>query len=248
MKKAINNFRAQAYNTNVEEITITQNGFNEGYIAYLQHRVEERFSFLPGTCTLQKKGESYALAFCTESAYCPYVRKFAEENIADVIAIGYKYAFFERRLVTPLLNDKQKRLLFTALVSADYQDDKTYALKRLRGFHSYCLDGVFHFRLQELTRRWQSIADYVSADIGESALDGFLEFLTEDGEGKLYVKDGKVYDGEYRLLNKSRLTGEESTIGEILLGNAEHIYCFGELDRETERFLKKYYGTKAVFC
>jgi hypothetical protein len=121
-------------------------------------------------------------------------------------------------------------------------------LKRLRGFHSYCLDGVFHFRLQELTRRWQSIADYVSADIGESALDGFLEFLTEDGEGKLYVKDGKVYDGEYRLLNKSRLTGEESTIGEILLGNAERIYCFGELDRETERFLKKYYGAKAVFC
>ena len=248
MKKAINNFRVLAYNTIVEEITITQNGFNEGYIDYLQRRVEERFSFLPGACTMQKNGGDCALAFRTESAYCPYVRKFAEENIADVIAIGYKYAFFERRLSTPLLNAKQKRLLFTALVSADYQDDKSYALKRLRGFRSYSLDGVFHFRLQELARRWQSIADYVSEDLGESALDGFLEFLTEDGEGKLYVKDGKVYDGEYRLLSKSRLTGEESTIGEILLGNAEHIYCFGETERETAAFLRQYYGSKAVFC
>lgn len=232
----------------MEEITITQNGFNAAYITYLQNRVEERFSFLPGSCTLQKDGERCALAFRTESAYCPYVRKFAEDNIADVIAIGYKYAFFERNVCTPLLNPTQKRLLFTALVAADYKEDKAYALKRLRGFESYCLDGVFHFRLQELLRRWQSIVEYVSADLGESALDGFLEFLTEDGEGKIYVKDKKVYDGEYRLLSKSRLTGQPSTIGEILLGNAERIYCFGELEKETQTFLKKYYGAKAVFC
>ena len=248
MKKPINNFCAQAYNTIVEKITITQSGFNEGYIAYLQDKVQERFSFLPATCNLRKEKEDSALEFQTETAYCPYVRKFAEDNIADIIAIGYKYAFFEKKLFLPLLSKTQKRLLFTALVAADYREDKAYALKRLKGFSSYCVDGVFHFRLQELSRRWKSVAEYVSPDLGERELDGFLGFLTEDGVGKLYVKDGKVYDEDYRVLSKSKLTGEESTVGEILLGNAERVYCFGTMEETTAAFLKKYYGGKAIFC
>lgn len=248
MKKPINNFCAQAYNTIVEKITITQSGFNEGYIAYLQDKVQERFSFLPATCNLRKEKEDSALEFQTETAYCTYVRKFAEDNIADIIAIGYKYAFFEKKLFLPLLSKAQKRLLFTALVAADYREDKAYALKRLKGFSSYCVDGVFHFRLQELSRRWQSVAEYVSPDLGERELDGFLGFLTEDGVGKLYVKDGKVYDEDYRVLSKSKLTGEESTVGEILLGNAERVYCFGTMEERTAAFLKKYYGGKAIFC
>ena len=98
MKKPINNFCAQAYNTIVEKITITQSGFNEGYIAYLQDKVQERFSFLPATCNLRKEKEDSALEFQTETAYCPYVRKFAEDNIADIIAIGYKYAFLDKNI------------------------------------------------------------------------------------------------------------------------------------------------------
>ena len=232
----------------MEEITITQNGFDSRYMSYLYGKVQERFSFLPATCDLKKKGDWSEIEFRTERAYCPYVRRFAEENIADVIAVGYKYAYFEKRLALPLLDKKQKRLLLTALVAADYAEDKTYALKRIRGFSEYSLDGVFHFRLRALVRRWEEIAEYIPADMGESSLSGFLEFLTEDGEGKLFIKGGKVYDEEYRPLSKSALTGEESPVSEILLGGAERVYCFGETDKETETFLKKFYGNKAVFC
>ena len=217
-------------------------------MAYLQRRVETRFSFLPGTCTMRTDGEYCALAFQTESAYCPYVRKYAEENMADVIAIGYKYAFFEKRLRLPMLSPLKKRLLLTALVAADYKEDRGFVVRRLRGFDSYCLDGFFHFRLRDLKKRWEEVAEYIPVDMGESSLENFLGFLTEDGEGKLYVKDGKVYDEEYRPLSKSLLTGVESTIGEIVIGGAEQIYCFGDLDDETKVFLKKYYGENAVFC
>ena len=58
----------------------------------------------------------------------------------------------------------------------------------------------------------------------------------------------KVYDEEYRPLRKSLLTGVESPIGEILLGGAERVYCFGEVERDIRLFLEKYYGEKAVFC
>ena len=246
--KGINNFVFSAYNNRVEEITITQNGFDGLYMSYLYGKVRDRFSFLPAECGLEKHGEQTELAFKTEREYCPYVRKFAEEHMADVIAVGYKYDFFKRRLALPLLTGSQKRILLTALVAADYREDRAYVARRLRGFGSYCLDGVFYFRLQELKKRWEGIVDYVPADMGEASIENFLEFLVEDGEGKLFVKNGKVYDGEYRPLTKSLLTGVESPVGEILLGGAERVYCFGEVDEETTAFLKKYYGAKAVFC
>ncbi len=248
MSWSINNFNFAAYNNGVEEITITQNGFNGLYMSYLYGKVRERFSFLPSVCDMEKQGDHTEIAFKTEREYCTYVRKYTEEHIADVLAVGYKYAFFEKRLVLPLLSSMKKRLLITALVAADYKEDKTFIARRIRGFESYCLDGLFHFRLQEIQRRWEEVIEYVPTEMGEAALDGFLEFLAEDGIGKIFLKNGKVYDEEYRPLTKSLLTGVESSIGEILLGGAERIYCFGEVDGDTAAFLKKYYGEKAVFC
>lgn len=232
----------------MEEITITQNGYDGLYMSYLYGKVRERFSFLPASIGLTKDGETTEIALKTERAYCPYVRKYAEENIADIIAVGYKYAFFEKRLPLPMLTPLKKRVLLTALVAADLKEDRAFIAKRVKGFERYCLDGLFHFRLSDLKRRWEEIADYVPTEMGEVSMNGFLEFLAEDGEGKVFLKTGKVYDEDYRPLSKSLLTGVESPIGEILLSGAESVYCFGEADADTRAFLKKYYGEKAIFC
>lgn len=248
LKNRINNFFFAAYNNNVEEITITQNGFDGAYTSYLFGKVRERFSFLPASIDMERDGDFTEIAVKTERAYCPYVRRFVEENVADVIAVGYKYAFFEKRLCLPLLTATEKRLLITALVAADFKEDKSYVARRLCGFESYSLDGVFHFRLKELKKRWEGVVEYVPTDMGASSIESFLEFLTEDGESKLFLKGGKVYDEEYRLLSRSALTGKASAVGEILLGGAGQIYCFGETDEETRDFLKKYYVGRVVFC
>ncbi len=231
----------------MEEITITQNGFDGLYMSYLYGKVRERFSFLPSTCDMARKGDCTEIAFKTERAYCPYVRKFTEEHITDVLAIGYKYAFFEKRLPLPLLSGWKRRLLLTALVAADYREDRAYILRRVRGFTQYCIDGVFHFRLRELQRRWEEIADYIPTDMGEVSTEGFITFLAEDGEGKVFLKEGKVYDENYKLLSRSLLTGVGSPIGEILLSGAEQVYCFGEVEEGVKSFLEKYYGEKVFF-
>ena len=231
----------------MEEITITQNGFNESYMSYLFGKVKGRFSFLPGDMDMQSNGKEMKILLKLQSAYCPYVRKFAEENIADVIAIGYKYHFFEKRVHLPLLTEEEKHVLLTALVAADYKEDKAYIARRIVGYENYCLDGVFHFRLQRLKNRWEEVVGYVPADMGVSSMENFMEFLAEDGEEKVFIKEGKVYDKDYRLLSKSALTGKQSTVAELLLGGAGEIYCFGETDEQTTRFLKKYYSDRTVF-
>lgn len=232
----------------METITITQNGYDGLYMSYLHAKLQSRFSFLPSACSLEGKEDCSRLCFQTEREYLPYVRKFTEEHLADVLSIGYKYAYFRRRLPLPLLSPLRRRLLLTALVAADYPEDRAFVLKRVRGLENYSLDGLFHFRLQELKKRWDGVTAYVPTDMGERGLEGFVEFLVEDGEGKLFLKNGRVYDEAYGALTKSLLTGVASSVGEILLGGAERVYCFGETDGETEAFLKKYYGEKAVFC
>lgn len=232
----------------MEEIIITQNGYRLSYMSYLYDTVRARFSFLPALCEFQKDGDSGAVSLRAEGAYCPYVRKYAENAMADVIAVGYKYAYFDKRLSLPLLSKAQRHVFISALVSADYKEDKAYALREIVRCKQYSLDGVFHFRLRELQERWAGIADYVPMDMGERSLDGFLGFLIEDGEGKLFLKNGQVYDEQYRLLSKSALTGKRSTVTEIVLGGAERVYCIGETDRETSAFLKKHYQSRVVFC
>ena len=203
---------------------------------------------MPAVCDMAKEGDCLEIAFKTEQEYCPYVRKFTEEHIADVIAIGYKYAYFDKCLPLPVLTKPQRRLLLTALVAADYQDDRAYVLRRIRGFDSYCIDGMFHFRLQELKKRWEEIVEYIPTNMGEVGIESFISFLVDDGAGKVFLKKGKLYDEDYRLLSRSALTGVEWSIGEVLLSGAEQVYCFGETDGEVKSFLKKYYGEKAFFC
>ena len=225
-----------------------QNGADSSYLSYVYNKVKQRFAFLPADCKFQKEQDGAQIEFKTQKEYCPYVRRFMQEMIADVLSVGYKYRFFQRYVRVPLLTQRQKQWLFTALISADYKEDKAYVLEKIEGLESYCLDGVYHFCLQNLKERWFSVAKYVPTDMGVVAVDEFIRFLVEDGEGKIFIKNGKVYDEDYRVISKSILTGEQSLIGEILLCGAEKIYCFGEPGKETVSFLKKYYREKAVFC
>ncbi len=226
---------------------ITQNGFDGLYASYLYQALKTKFSFLPSKCDLRRQGDGAELTFATEKAYLPYVRKFAEERMADVVAIGYKYAFLSARLPLCGVGAKQRRLLLTAIVAADFREDRAYALRRIRGWEKYSLDGIFHFRMQALRRRWEEIADCVPVGMGEGGAADFLAFVVEDGEGKVYLKKGRAYDGEYRPLCRSLLTGVASPIGEILLSGAEQVYCFGEVEAETRAFLQKYYEKNAFF-
>lgn len=232
----------------MERITITERGENAPYISYLYGKVTDKFSFLPTLSERLKEGDRTGIVFKAEQKYCPYIRKYTEESVADVIAIGYKYRYFREKLALPFLKEQEKDILFCSLVAADYEEDHAYIKGKLKGHGEYCIDGTFHFRLSELKDRWKKIAEYVPTEFNETSLESFIDFLVEEGENKIFVKDGEAYDEEYRMLEKSALLGKRSLTREILLSGAGNVYCFGTPDRATESFLKKYYKEKVVFC
>ena len=111
----INNSVFAAYNNVVEKITVTQSGAQSPYMSYLYGKVTDKFSFLPTDSGLETDGDRTTLVFCSERKYCPYIRNYTEENIADVIAVGYKYQYFSKNLFLPLLSAAEKDIL-----QADY--------------------------------------------------------------------------------------------------------------------------------
>ena len=192
--------------------------------------------------------DGFYLVFEGNTAWLAQMRRLATEYISDVLAIGYKYDFFKSRLALPLLSKEERFLLYSALVSADYKEDKRYASRRLGAFETCSIDGVYNFRLSELRNRWQEVLEYIPTDFGKYELEGFVDYIVSENDGKAYLKDGKVYDENYRELKKSELLGEKSLISELLLSGAGSVYCFGKVDVATDDFLRKYYKEKVVFC
>ncbi len=227
---------------------MTEQGNHVPYMEYLYKKLKDRFSFLSTAYRIKEEGERASLEFSAEKKYSPYIRKCAEENIAEIIAIAYKYAYFKEILCLPLLKEEEKDTLYCSLVSADFLEDRTYIKSRMEGVEEYCIDGTYHFRLSELKKRWSKIAEYIPTEFDSFSLENFVDFLVEEGENRVFLKDGFLYDEEYKPLTRSCLIGKMDLRREILLSGAGQVYCFGKPKEGIGEFLKKYYKEKVVFC
>lgn len=235
----------------MEKLTVAQNarkGRSDLYIQYLYKKLKTSLGASNSKFELLEEKDGFCLVCRGDESVLAQMRQLANEHISDILAVGYKYEFFKSRLSLPLLTKEEKFLLYSALVSADYKEDKRYASRRLGAFVDCSIDGVYNFRLAELKARWQEVLEYIPADFGKYELEGFVDYIVSENDGKVYLKEGKVYDENYREQQKSELLGRKSLISELLLLGAGSVYCFGEVDETTGRFLRKYYKEKAVFC
>ena len=232
----------------MEKIIVSDSKEHASYLQYLYRKISDQFSYLRPKCVCENAGERVVFSFDAERRYTPYIRKFAEEKIAEIIAIGYKYRHFKQTLRLPILTEEQRDVLFCALVTADFSEDYSFIRKKLKNLKEYCIDGSYHFRLGEIKARWQKIAEYIPTNFSVDSLENFVEFMVEEGENKVFLKEDTLYDEGYRPLQRSRLLGESSLKREILLSNANMIYVFGRIKNELGSFLKKYYKEKVVFC
>ena len=241
----------QAYNSIVEKLVVEQNvvkGRSNLYIQYLYNKLKTLVVPSKLEMELLDEKDGCCLVCQGNETSLAQMRRLANEHISDIFAIGYKYEFFKAHLALPLLSKEDRFLLYSALVSADYKEDKRYASRRLGSFEDCSIDGVYNFRLSELRSRWQEVLEYIPTDFGKYELEGFVDYIVSENDGKAYLKDGKVYDENYRELRKSELLGEKSLISEVLLSGAGSVYCFGRVDEATGEFLQKYYKEKVVFC
>ena len=139
------------------KIEITENNTFSDNLYYLQTSLGEIFNH--ADCTLRKNtvGERVKLTVNCPEYYADIIKAEIVDKVAEIIAVKYKYDFFQKALLIGGLSKEEKEILLVSLIAADLDDDKKYSFDRIKTFKNIAVDGIFNFRLKMLKNKWESI-------------------------------------------------------------------------------------------
>ena len=233
-----------SYNNYVETIFLSERAENASFLSYLYNALLAEAIALGGRGELSFSGGRAAIALCVPSA--KDLAPAAADAVTEVLCVGYKYRFLEKRLSVSLAR-RERRLLAAALIAADLEGDAAYVRRKVYALRCCAVDGVYAFRLAALREKWEKIVRYIPASFSSVDLKKFCAFLAEESSNKIYLKGRAVYGADFTPLRRSRLTGQEDPETEIVLSDAGLICCLGEVEDSLGDFLQKYYAERAIF-
>lgn len=236
----------------MSEIKLSESSLKSNNITYISKALSGVLSEVNGSAVTKQDKNRCEYKIIVPSDYYDLTLFEVQDKIADVIAVNYKYLYFKKNIKVTGLSTSEYELLLTALISADIEEDKRYAVKKLKCFNEYAIDGIFNFRMKPLKEKWKEILSYIPTVFPFGGLRDFVSYLIKDKVGKrVYYENGKVYDKRYNELNRKVLLGDTSleygSIKEMLLSGAGEIELSSKLSDSEEKYLKEFYGDKVIF-
>ena len=231
------------------QIDITEKRVSGENLYYLQTSLGEIFNHADCTLRTIVVGERAKLTVRCPEYYADIIKAEIADKIAEIVAVKYKYDFFKSTLKIGGLSQEEKEILLVSLIAADLDEDKKYCFDRFKNSVDIAVDGVYNFRLQPLKKKWIDIVGYMPSCFFGTQLKEFISYLMENRKKRVYVDNGKVYDGHYRRLKRHTLTSYDklNVVREIIMSNCGEIEINGPLPKEDEKYLKEYYGDKIIF-
>ena len=231
------------------EITITENEYNQNNLLYLQTTLSELLTRADCQIKCSTMGKRYKFQLTCPDYYSDIIRAELIDKVAEIIAVNYKYQFFNNTIKVGGISRLELEILYAGLIAADIEEDKRYAFEKIKSMKEFAIDGIFNFRLQPLKRKWTDVVSYMPGCFLTSQLHDFISYLLENKRKRVYIDDGKVYDNHYRRLKRNLLIGGDKAkiIREVLISNCGEIEIKGEVPAEDEKYLKEFYGEKIFF-
>lgn len=246
----VNILTVLAYTETMEKLTVSERESNCRYIAYVA-------GILSGKGTGTESAEigfedgRVTLSVAAESETYSELKKQAEEKIAEVIGVGYKYDYLSRAIRPAGLSAEDREILIAAIIAADFAEDTRYIVARLRDIQVHTIDGFFAFRLQSLREKWKNVAACVPHIFDKKQLAEFMDYLLGGSRRKIFLKGSDVYDCRCCRLHRAVLIeggkSEMNTFREIVLSGAGKIECLSQLSAAQENFLRRYYAGRVGF-
>ena len=143
------------------KICITDGSENINGLQYIKNSVSEITDKIGSTANVSVADKRCRLTFDCPEYYSDVLQAEVADKAAEVIAVGYKYAFFKTAVKVAGLSEVEREILLASLIAADLTEDKKYAFDRLKAEREMALDGVFNFRLKPLRKKWRDIAEYM---------------------------------------------------------------------------------------
>ena len=223
---------------------------NSANVIYIRESLSDLF-FKKGNVEIVVDVHRAGIYLKVENEYEKIAREEVYDKICDVIAVGYKYEFFTKKLQLEKMQKVHKELLLSSIISADMDEDKRYIKNKLYSIKNNCsIDGFYNFRLRNLKSKWSEIAEYIPAYFSERELKDFIMYLIDEKRGrKVFIEGGCVYDGRFNRLKRASLLPGDSLkiVKEVLISGACEVELKGKLSNEDEMYLKEYFGDKICF-
>ena len=233
----------------MKQLKITENEYGESNLLYVQSSISEFCACAGCSLRLENDNGRVQLIANVSDCYSDLVKAEIIDKVAEVVAIKYKYDYFKRNMKVGGLNAVEKEILLTALIAADFQDDKKYALERAKLYDNIAIDGIFNFRLKPLKKKWQDVLECVPTCFLNSQLKEFIRYLLEGNNNRVYIDDGKVFDSHYRRLKRGSLVDceEAKLLIEVLLSCGGVVELNGKISSLDEFYLKEFFNHKIIF-
>ena len=110
------------------------------------------------------------------------------------------------------------------------------------------MDGIFEFRLTPLKRKWADVIGYIPTAFTSGQMMDFVRYLIGEKRGKkAIVENGKVYDGNYNLLQRTFLlpkSDEGKIVKEVILSASGRIETDSIIPEADKRYLRDFYGNR----
>ncbi|MEG1922968.1 MAG: hypothetical protein RR307_00725 [Clostridia bacterium] len=135
-------------------INIEQN--RQCYLEHIKRQMLYAVNTARGTQNIVNCDERSFLEIYVDNEYRDKIEFGLKNNIAEVIALGFKADYLSEKLKftdDSLLN----RTLVNTMSIFDNEIDKKMALNGLNGLEALSLDGYFQFKLKALKNRWDEI-------------------------------------------------------------------------------------------
>ncbi|MBR1868211.1 MAG: hypothetical protein IJ800_06535 [Clostridia bacterium] len=236
----------------MKEIKISDGSEKNVPMTYLSSALTSAAKDFGGEVCLYADKHRKTITVKISDEYEDFLRGEAEDKISDVIAVKYKYDFFVKKIPASGLNEIEREILYSALISADIDEDKRYIARKLRGFYEYAVDGIYNFRLSALKRKWSEIVGYIPPYFPSGRLNDFVSYLIGEKKGKaVTVENGNVYDKHFNLLRRTELTGDISEgriLREALLSGCGELRVLSPVPESEERYLRTYFMGRITFC
>lgn len=231
------------------QITVSEKDYKESNLLYAQSLLASLSAQIGFTLKCDTSGSRSILTLNCPEYYADAVSIELADILAEIVAINYKYDFFKKRVRVSGLSKLEYEILMASLISADLEEDKRYTLDKLRGIKELAVDGIYNFRLQPLKRKWEEIVSYMPTCFVNSQLKDFVSFLIENKHKTVFVEEQRVYDFNYRRLNRAKLLGGDELLllREVLLSGASQVEIKGNIPSLDEKYLKEYYGDRVYF-
>lgn len=149
-----------------------------------------------------KKIDRTVVAIACESCNKSKLTKEIRNCLMDMYSTAAKHDYLKNAITIPI--DKHSyNLLIHTLVAFDRENERAIIDKAMIMQNGMSLDGIFYFRLQELRKHWDEIAELATSNaaylIDEDTLNELIRFLISAVNPKIMRLEISQNDNKYNV-------------------------------------------------